>query len=182
MELICFSLHCFSVPPMMSTMNMYWFYNGKQTLLKRKRKSVSSLFIVVIASLSLTCSKLDVLLPLSHPPTSPHHSSEPALIRSTMMSLCVNSGPCSDPIWLHNSAVFLNAINHFQFLATLPWPSTLLHSPSCPSALWESLPSLLCELFHSAIRSRALQGQGLVFTVFFLYRQWSKIISFNFYL
>lgn len=73
---------------------------------------------------------------------TPSHSSELSLIRSTMMSLCANSGHCSDPIWLHNSAVFLNAIDHFQFFAILPWPSTLPPSPAFPS----TSPSLLCGL------------------------------------
>lgn len=79
---------------------------------------------VLIPSLSSIYSRLGVLVPCS--PPSPNHSSESALIRSTTTSLSSNSGHCSDLTLLHNSAVFLNAINHSQFLATPPG------FPSCP--------------------------------------------------
>lgn len=77
-----------------------------------KEMSVFSVSTFLIFSLCSACSRLDVLVP--------NHSSERALIRSTMTFLSSNSGHCSDLVLLHNSAVFLNVINHFQFLAALP--------------------------------------------------------------
>ena len=144
MELICFILYCFSVLPGITTMSMYWFYTRKHTSLKRRREVC--IFCLYCLNYQSLLNLFQAGCPAPTLPPTPSHSSELALIRSTMMSLCANSGHCSDPIWLHNSAVFLNAISHFQFLATLPWPSMLRPSPAFPSISLVAHSSLLCGL------------------------------------
>ena len=125
-----------------------------------KKTPMSSDSAFLISNLSWTYSRLDALSHTLLPTLCPNHSSTSS-DKVNKDFLSSNTGHCLDLILKHNSAVFLNATNRFQFLAALLPLACIAATLLFPFLF---LLSLLCGLivyWYSAIRFKACQGLGV---------------------